>query len=142
MFYLPLNRQILLNFLPPEREVVEIGVAEGDFSQHILDIARPRRLHLVDPWVHQVGAEYEADPNNVSSTEHDARYQAVQARFAGDIEAGIVALHRTFSHEAAKTFADGSLDWVYIDAMHTFAAVNSPLTKCGTDTGHSDSLTF
>ena len=41
MFYLPLDRLNLLHFLPPEREVVEIGVAEGDFSQRIADITRP-----------------------------------------------------------------------------------------------------
>lgn len=127
MFYLPLDRKNLLHFLPPEREVAEIGVAEGDFSQQIRDIARPRRLHLVDPWVHQDGAEYEADLNNVPSGEQDARHLAVQARFSGGIEAGSVVLHRTFSVEAAKTFADGSLDWVYIDAMHTYQAVKADL---------------
>ena len=127
MFYLPLDRLNLLHFLPPEGEVVEIGVAEGGFSQRIADIVRPKRLHLVDPWTHQDDAEYEADPNNVSTADHESRYRAVQARFATDIEAGSVVLHRTTSVEAAKTFADGSLDWVYIDAMHTYQAVTADL---------------
>lgn len=127
MFHLPLDRKNLLHFLPPERQVAEIGVAEGDFSQQIRDIARPKRLHLVDPWVHQDDPAYEADLNNVSSTEHEARYLAVQDRFATDIEAGRVLLHRTTSVQAAETFTDGSLDWVYIDAMHTYHAVKTDL---------------
>ena len=38
-----------------------------------------------------------------------------------------MVLHRSYSVEAAKTFADGSLDWVYIDGMHTFEAVKADL---------------
>lgn len=127
MFYLPLDRLNLLHFLPPEGEVVEIGVAEGEFSQRIRDIVRPKRLHLVDPWTHQDAAGYEADPSNVPSEEQKARYQAVQARFAVEIEAGSVVLHRACSVEAAKNFSDGCLDWVYIDGMHTFEAVKADL---------------
>ena len=78
---------------------------EGDFSQRILSLAQPSRLHLVDPW------------ESPRYGEHKAR--AVRERFAGAIAAGRVALHRGRSTEVLATLPDASFDWIYIDTDHT-----------------------
>ena len=44
------NRTNLLARLPKEGVVAEVGVAEGNFSRQILEVARPRTLHLIDTW--------------------------------------------------------------------------------------------
>ncbi len=122
MYVLGTKRQALLDCLPKESVVAEIGVAEGNFSQEILQQALPRKLHLIDPWLHQDAEDYATDPNNVCQSEADLRWLAVQDKFRSLVDNGFVEIHRAFSHEAVQTFPDGYFDWVYIDAMHTYEA--------------------
>lgn len=128
MLLCPINRIQLLQFLPSGGEVAEIGVAEGDFSAAILANAPPRRLHLIDPWEHQDREDYRPDVSNVAATEQEARYTAVRARFAAEIASGGVNLMRDYSEDAVAFFADGQLDWVYVDGMHTAEAAYRDLT--------------
>ena len=39
------SREELLEFMPRGGVVAEVGVADGNFSQRILDIVKPRTLH-------------------------------------------------------------------------------------------------
>ncbi len=117
------NRISLLPLLPKSGVVAEIGVAEGEFSTHILAQARPRRLHLIDPWVHQDIEDYRDDGNNVSDVVGDQRHQAVVDKFRAEIDAGQVKVHRRFSQDIGPGFQDQYFDWVYIDGMHTVDAV-------------------
>jgi hypothetical protein len=45
-------RVYLLHRMPEQSVCGEIGVHEGEFARQILDVAAPRRLHLIDPWKH------------------------------------------------------------------------------------------
>jgi len=119
MLVCPTTRKQLLRFLPQNAEVAEIGVANGDFSQDILTEATPKRLHLVDPWEHQDRTDYAKDLNNVAQNAQDRRFKEVLVRFRTQIDAGIVKVHRDYSTDAAIFFANGQLDWIYIDGMHT-----------------------
>lgn len=100
---------------------VEVGVFTGALSTKLL--TKPDlKLFMVDSWV-------QADPNsdyakstdfhgNLSQSDQDRFYNhsvAVTA-FAGDRREVI----RKDSLEAAKDFEDGSLDFVFIDADHTY----------------------
>ena len=123
MYILPFDREELLKFLPKGGEVYEIGVAEGVFSKEILEKNQPRRLHLVDPWEHQDAKNYQADPNNCSQTEADRRYHYVRDVFSPQLDSGQVQIHRSYSVDRAIQIADGSLDWVYVDARHTYDGV-------------------
>ena len=127
MLLCPISRSQLLQFLPKGGEVAEIGVANGDFSKDILDIAAPRRLHLIDPWEHQDRADYARDGNNVSDAEQEARFNAVLARFRDQIDGKTVCVHRDYADDAAIFFADSQLDWVYVDGMHTLDAAYQDL---------------
>lgn len=132
MLLCPITRTRILEFLPEQCEVAEIGVAAGDFSQDILTHARPRKLHLIDPWERQERSDYINDPSNVGSAEQDGRFDAVLSRFRAEIERGIVAVHREYSQDAAGRFAPGQLDWVYIDGMHTAEAAYDDLITYAT----------
>ena len=127
MFLVDVEREFLLTLLPSSGEVAEIGTAKGDFAEQILARNKPRRLHLVDPWEHQADPSYSADPNNISQADFDRRYQDVVTRFTAPAATGQVVLHRAYSPAAAEHFADESLDWIYIDGMHTEAAVLADL---------------
>jgi hypothetical protein len=46
---LPEYRKTVLNQLPKNAVGAEIGVFRGDFSRHIVDYVKPKKLYLVDP---------------------------------------------------------------------------------------------
>lgn len=106
-----LVRDDLLASMPRESVCAEIGVDEGRFSQRILEIVKPRRLHLIDPW----------------SDVHEDKYGGVISKFAQAIQAGQVEVHRETSRAAADRFEKASLDWVYIDGNHTYDYVREDL---------------
>jgi hypothetical protein len=120
------TRTHLLERIPAGGRAAEIGVWRGDFSQMILDIARPSELHLVDPWAFIDDAPYAWEGGKVAGDQGsmDALYRSVAARFADRPE---VILHRSTSTEAATTFEPESLDWVYVDGDHRYEFVAADL---------------
>jgi hypothetical protein len=125
------RRRFLLDRLPKASVGMEIGVHEGDFSVLILEVVSPAVLHLVDPWHHETSDAYEDAWYGGQATdgqrEMDRRYAGVLARFAGEVQAGQVVVHRTTSTEALSAVPDGSLDWVYIDGNHLYEFVRDDL---------------
>jgi Methyltransferase domain len=108
-----LNRRGLLG------EAAEIGVQRGLFSRSLLDRWRGSMLHLVDPWRHF--SDGYVDIGNVSNAQHEAYMREAQANLEPHRDR--YRMHRQLSLEAVGTFADASLDFVYIDANHEFQAV-------------------
>lgn len=126
-----LQRRRLLGHLPREAACAEIGTWRGEFAATILRSRRPRRLYLVDPWEHRSERTYEramfGGRTGDGQSEMDAIYDSVLAGFRGRIDRGQVVVKRQRSLEAAEDFADGSLDWVYIDGDHTYEGVRNDL---------------
>lgn len=127
MLYVPISRETLLRLMAKGGEVVEIGTFKGDFAQAIFDTVQPDHLHLVDPWRHQDQADYASDASNLPDSGHEENLAQVRERFQGAIEGGVVSVHRMESSTAAPGFEDRSLDWAYIDGMHTYDAVREDL---------------
>ena len=121
------DRDKLLHCLPKGGRVAEIGVATGDFAEAIYNRSAPMELHLIDPWVFQDEDDYQLDCANVPQREADQRYLGVCERFAAQIEAEVIKVHRDFSHNVAAQFPDEYFDWVYVDAKHTYEACLSDL---------------
>jgi len=57
----------------------------------------------------------------------DEIHEAVLARFRREIAAGRVVVHRAASLQAVREFADGSLDWVFLDANHGYKGMKQDL---------------
>jgi len=100
------NRVALLEKLPQNGHVAELGVDTGGFSSLVLERNHPAKLHLVDAW-------------------HTTRYgedkaQGVLKKFEGQIADGTVQLHRGLSTEKASDFDDNYFDWIYIDTNHSY----------------------
>ena len=90
----------------------EIGVAQGDHSKMLCDSIPGLKLYCVDVW--------ERYPGFREYTDRIGRYyEQAQAKLAPYN----VVIVKKFSMEAVKDFADGSLDFVYIDAAHDFKNV-------------------
>lgn len=98
----------------------EIGVFAGDLSRRLLQ-RKDLSLYMIDAWAGN-GDSYEGDSGDFHATltqeQQDACMQLTRdvTAFAGD-RAHII---KVFSHEAAASFADGSLDFVFIDADHGY----------------------
>ncbi|MGD0394805.1 MAG: class I SAM-dependent methyltransferase [Acidimicrobiales bacterium] len=124
------SRYQLVKMLPAQGVGAEIGVWKGDFSASLLRHTRPKQLHLIDPWIFQedqprawyggLAARSQADMDAISD--------AVRTRFAAEIAAGTVVVHRSPSTEALRLLADGGLDWIYVDGNHLYDAVMGDLT--------------
>jgi predicted O-methyltransferase YrrM len=92
------------------------------FSSYLLNSWRCQKLYSIDPWSEQ--KDY-ADLANVSQTQHDDAFQICRKKLKrfGDRSEII----RTFSHEAVRCFADGSLDFVYLDARHDYLSIKEDI---------------
>jgi hypothetical protein len=118
----PRRRHFLLDF-PNGSVCAEIGVFQGEFTRHILEVTEPRELHLIDGWWDLYG---EVFPDWGAYTEfgHLGTHQAYDD--AQDVVARVVSpstkveTHVGDDCEILETFADGYFDWVYLDASHQY----------------------
>jgi len=122
-------RQVLLEKLPTGSVGAEIGVWKGDFSAELLERVKPAALHLVDPWAFQPDLPNAWYGGSAAGSQHDMDeiHDGVLARFAEQMAAGRVRVHRATSEQAAGEFAPGELDWVYLDGGHRYEAVRAEL---------------
>lgn len=124
------GRMLALQHMPRESVGAEIGVHLGDFSNQILNVAKPRKLYLIDPYRHFDDAAHQSSLYGDlagSQTAMDQRFEDVRARFAPQIERGEVTMLRDLSVNAAKEIEDASLDYVYIDGDHLYEAVKEDI---------------
>jgi hypothetical protein len=100
-----------------DKACAEIGVFDGSFARLILE-RNPKSLLLIDPWLHQESRVYPDDDwANLSTEQFELLYQDVKSRLGSDPR---VAIARDFSYHYAKNVPYESIDFVYIDAVHTF----------------------
>jgi len=98
---------------------IEIGTCWGGFAKWLLGWTPLTHLYCVDPYRVFDQLEYN-DALNVSSQEFlDEKFSSVQEKLL-DLGEGRVTMLRTTSSEAAATFKDGSLSFVYIDGNHCY----------------------
>jgi hypothetical protein len=100
----------------------EVGVQKGDNAKSLLD-AGTLELALIDSWKHVADDDYARDPANIPQRDHDWLFGVVLERFQAETDAGRVRIHRLTSLEAAPLYGDWSLDFLFLDAMHTYEAV-------------------
>lgn len=110
------NRIELIARLPRGGAVAEIGTWQGEFARHILKVAAPHTLHL-----HDLDFSRLAD-----DVRHDAR----------------IRLHEGASAETIHALPDASMDWIYIDGDHSYAAVVADAAAAATKVRPGGYLVF
>jgi len=109
----------LLTLMHLDGKGVEIGVAKGEFSVVLLENSRLSILYSVDPWREYSEDQYD-DLNNVAQQINEHRYRSVVEYFKKYGQRSQIL--RKTSREASRTIDDNSLDFVYIDANHSYKA--------------------
>lgn len=124
-------RRVVLERMKKDSICAEIGVYTGDYSQEILSVVNPSRLHLIDPWKYQEDERYATSLYGggigKDQANMDSIYNAVRAKFVNEIKSGVVSTHRLPSEQAAALFMDEYFDWVYIDGDHQYECVKRDL---------------
>ena len=100
------TREELLQILPKNGIVAELGVDEGNFSNSILTINSPKKLHLIDAWG--------------SKRYNQEKRKKVESRFHKNIENKTVELNIGLSTKVVTNFQENYFDWVYIDTSHSY----------------------
>ncbi|MDY6781715.1 MAG: class I SAM-dependent methyltransferase [Cyanobacteriota bacterium] len=101
------NRYKMLEHMPKDGICAEIGIMHCDYSEKILELAQPRKLHLVD-----------IAPSTI---------ETARRKFAREIESGQVEVHLGNSPDIIKSWPDRYLDWIYIDGDHSYTGAKRDL---------------
>jgi hypothetical protein len=123
------RRENVVRAFPRHATGAEIGVFRGAFTNHLLRIARPRELHLIDGWWEIFGEHFPdwgeyTDFGQLSTRAafEDAR-RVVRRRNAEEI----CTFHVADRLAALSGFSDGYFDWVYLDASHEYEETRDEL---------------
>lgn len=96
------DRERIIERMPKGGVIAEVGVLSGRFSRRLLDIVAPRELHLFDT---------------------NFGRHSVAERLGPQIDAGVVHLHEGLSWDRLPELPDGELDFIYVDADHSYEGV-------------------
>jgi SAM-dependent methyltransferase len=122
-------RLLLLRKMPKKAVCAEIGVWKGDYSDRILNITSPQKLHLIDPWEFQSEFSERMYGGAVAKSQGDMDliYEGVKKRFS---EFQNVILNKGKSEKVLQEFPDRYFDWVYLDGNHYYDYVLEDLEIC------------
>lgn len=136
-FYRKVLRELVLRHGSGKKELLgaEIGVAIGKTSRFLLDGIPDLKLICVDSWQKPPeGSPYAATRDtfaNNSQEIHALRFQAAIERLENHILQRRALILNLPSTVAATNFKPGSLDFVFIDADHSYEGVSADMQEIG-----------
>jgi hypothetical protein len=98
----------------------EVGVEQGEYSEVLARANMDSKLFMVDPW-----KSYRGYRDHVGQEKLDAFFAATSSRMR-HLQRNILKpffeyeIIRKTSVDAARDFKDGSLDYIFLDANHSF----------------------
>lgn len=103
---------------------MEIGTWRGDFAAVICEKLSPNKFYAVDPFALYEGYTDKPDQTEFANQNNlDVLAARTAQRISSMLPNGKSSLIRDFSCNVVDTFADNSLDVVYIDADHKYDPV-------------------
>jgi hypothetical protein len=126
--------ETISHYIPKDSKCIELGVYNGEFSRKMLNILKPSKLYLVDPWLS--GSDKNGKNETYGNTlggmktaySGEGEYQQVIQGFSNEINIEQVIVDRNFSYDAVKNYPDDFFDLIYIDSCHLYDCVKSDLS--------------
>ena len=119
------NRAQMLEALPKNSVVAEIGTQYGEFAEKIMRATQPEKLHIID-------LDLSLIEKNL-----DKRDSVRAGKASGSIK-----FHQGDSSAVIDTFPDGYFDWIYIDGDHSYKGVKKDIEKAYPKVKESGLLVF
>ena len=116
------REDMLEKYVMPGAVIAELGTFRGDFAQFLLNL-RPDKLYLVDLFAGTVGSG-DVDGNGFESYDGEELHRYVSDRFSMDSYVEVV---KGDTVGFLSKLPDQSLDVIYIDADHSYAACSADL---------------
>lgn len=113
------DRLHILDRLPPDRVIVEVGVGLGGFSRRILDRCRPRKFIGIDTFTLHLLPMLWGRPT-VEYFQGGSHGDFYRTAFAPEIASGLVEVLEGDSSTMMEQFPDSSVDVLYVDADHGY----------------------
>lgn len=120
------NREKMIRFFVKEGMVgCEVGVFAGEFAESLVR-RKPKSLTLIDCWSSPDGMLFsgDVDGNNGVNLPQEYLYGLVVSRF-GNVDT--VKILRGWTFEKIPLIPDNSLDYVYMDADHSYEGMKRDL---------------
>jgi hypothetical protein len=119
------NRYEVLKNLPTGGTAVEVGVAYGDFSIHILNTLKPDLFIAIDSFVITAGKE---PWGRHTLQELQCSHQEYYTRlFSEQIQRGKMVVKKGLSWDMLEQLPDNSIDYIYVDADHSYESVSKEI---------------
>jgi predicted O-methyltransferase YrrM len=109
------DRLHLLDRMPKNASVAEIGVAFGDYSKEIIRRCMPKKLILIDSW---------------GSDRYREGLKSIETEFDSLIKNNTVEVLMGQSTQVLADLEPGTFDWAYIDTNHTYDTTLAELELC------------
>jgi hypothetical protein len=119
------NRYEVLKKLPCGGTAVEVGVAYGDFTRHILEILKPDLFIGIDTF--GITAGDEPWGRQTLKDQQCSHYDYYNSQFREYIKEGKMILKKGLSWEMLKQLPDDSIDYIYVDADHSYESVSKEI---------------
>jgi len=115
------RRADFLYLFPQNTVGAEIGVFEGDFTQDILRIAQPEKLHLIDCWWERFGEYFpwKAPDTKFGTLRTTDAFEKVKDVVNRLDKNKASVFHVGDDLIVLKKFENYYFDWVYLDTTHS-----------------------
>ncbi len=135
------NRDKILDFMPQNGIVAELGVALGSFSEKIIRTLQPKMFYAIDLFeLEKFPTLWEMQTVDVFNGKTHEEFYA--EKFESEISNGIVHLKKGLSWDILAEFQDLFFDVIYIDAGHTYDSVKKDAALASRKIKHDGFLIF
>ena len=134
------NRYEVLDYLPKGGTIAEVGVAYGNFSEVLLEKLQPEKFIAIDSFAFT--ADNEPWQQTIIRDNKITHLDFYKNKFASEIATGRMEVYPGFSWEMLATLPDNSLDYLYLDAGHTYDEVVKDIAQVKTKMKTSGIIQF